>query len=143
MGTGFWEAGERSAIIGGGLGIPPLLELSKRIPGEAEVFLGYADAPFMDGDFRGHGRKVHVASQTGNGGFCGTVLELVEDIAPLADRVYACGPRQMLQAVAEWAERQGIPAQVCLLGILRQLIPARSASASWGQTAVQPGIFDC
>ena len=64
----------------------------------------------MDGDFRGHGRMVHVASQTGNGGFCGTVLELVKDIAPLADRVYACGPRQMLQAVAEWAERQGIPA---------------------------------
>ncbi len=68
----------------------------------------------MDGDFRGHGRMVHVASQTGNGGFCGTVLELVKDIAPLADRVYACGPRQMLQAVAEWAERQGIPAQVSM-----------------------------
>ena len=67
----------------------------------------------------------------------------MKDIAPLADRIYACGPRQMLQAVAEWAERQGIPAQVCLLGILRQLIQARSASASWGQTAVQPGIFDC
>ncbi len=116
LGDGFTlpEAGERSVIIGGGLGIPPLLELSKRIPGEAEVFLGYADAPFMDGDFRGHGRKVHVASQTGNGGFRGTVLELVETIAPLADRVYACGPRQMLQAVAEWAERQGIPAQVSM-----------------------------
>ena len=73
LGNGFTlpEAGERSVIIGGGLGIPPLLELSKRIPGEAEVFLGYADAPFMDGDFRGHGRKVHVASQTGNVYACG------------------------------------------------------------------------
>ena len=55
-----------------------------------------------------------MASQTGNGGFRGTVLELVETIAPFADRVYACGPRQMLQAVAEWAERQGIPVQVSM-----------------------------
>ncbi len=42
------------------------------------------------------------------------MLELVEAIALLADRVSACGPRQMLQAVAEWAERQGIPAQVSM-----------------------------
>ena len=37
----------------------------------------------------------------------------MKDIAPLADRVYACGPRQMLQAVAEWAERQDLEIKLC------------------------------
>lgn len=114
LGNGFTlpEEKDRSVIIGGGLGIPPLLELSKRIPGDTEIFLGYADAPFMAEDFQGTGRKVHIASQTGNGGLRGTVLELLEGIGPRADRAYACGPRQMLQAVSEWAEERGIPVQV-------------------------------
>ena len=116
LGNGFTlpEEKDKSVIIGGGLGIPPLLELSKRLPRDTEIFLGYANAPFMAEDFQGTGRKVHIASQTGNGGLRGTVLELLEGIRPKADRVYACGPRQMLQAVSEWAEAQGIPVQVSM-----------------------------
>ena len=53
-------------------------------------------------------------ARPGTAASAGRALELVEDIAPLVDRIYACGPRQMLQAVAEWAERQGIPAQVSM-----------------------------
>lgn len=56
----------------------------------------------MAEDFQRLGLEAHIASQTGKYGFHGTVLDLLESIAPSAGGMFACGPRQMLQSVSRW-----------------------------------------
>lgn len=116
LGNGFTfpAAGTKNIIVGGGLGIPPLLELAKRLHGNTTVLLGYQDVPFMAEDFQRLGLEVHIASQTGKYGFHGTVLDLLEIIAPSAGEMFACGSHQMLQSVSRWAKGYNIPIQVSL-----------------------------
>lgn len=116
LGNGFTllDAGTQNVIVGGGLGIPPLLELAKRLHGNTVVLLGYQDVPFMAEDFQRLGLDVHIASQSANYGFHGTVLDLLENIALPAGQMFACGPRQMLQSVSMWAKGYNVPIQVSL-----------------------------
>lgn len=104
----------KSIIVGGGLGIPPLLELSKRLCRNTEVLLGYQDTPFMAEEFRRLGLNVHIASQSGNYGLHGTVWDLLAEIKPSAELLFACGPRPMLKSVSEWAKAHSIPIQVSM-----------------------------
>lgn len=116
LGNGFTLSckAAKSIVVGGGLGIPPLLELAKQLGGNTEVLLGYQDIPFMAEDFRRLGLNVHIASQSGNYGLHGTVRELLERIIPSAEQVFACGPKKMLKSVSEWAKEHGIPVQVSM-----------------------------
>lgn len=116
LGNGFTlpDVTAKSILIGGGLGIPPLLELSKRLHGNIEVFLGYQDVPFMIERFQQLNLDVHVATQSGKYGFHGNVLDMLKKNAPSANYIFACGPRPMLQAVSEWAKDQRIPIQVSM-----------------------------
>ena len=84
LGNGFTlpDQATKSIVVGGGLGIPPLLELSKRLGGNTEVLLGYQDIPFMAEDFHRLGINVHIASQSGNYGLHGTVCDLLEKFNP-------------------------------------------------------------
>ena len=47
-------------IVGGGLGIPPLLELAKRLHGNTVALLGYREDPFMEEEFQRLGLEVHI-----------------------------------------------------------------------------------
>lgn len=116
LGNGFTlpDQATKSIVVGGGLGIPPLLELSKRLGGNTEVLLGYQDIPFMAEDFHRLGINVHIASQSGNYGLHGTVCDLLEKFNPSAGQVFACGPRQMLKSVSAWAKEHSIPIQVSM-----------------------------
>ena len=116
LGNGFAlpDKTEKSIVVGGGLGIPPLLELSKKLGGNTEIFLGYQDIQFMTEDFQRLGLDVHIASQSGNYGSHGTVLDLLKKIAPSAGMIFACGPRPMLRSVSEWAKELSIPIQVSM-----------------------------
>lgn len=89
LGNGFTlpDQATKSIVVGGGLGIPPLLELSKRLGGNTEVLLGYQDIPFMAEDFHRLGINVHIASQSGNYGLHGTVCDLLEKFNPSAGQV--------------------------------------------------------
>ena len=101
-------------VIGGGLGIPPLLELVQQLKGSTEIFLGFSDLPFLVEEFRISDGKIHIATQTGNKGYRGNVIELLENISPAGNMIFACGPRPMLQAASVWAERNHIPIQVLM-----------------------------
>ncbi len=116
LGNGFTlpDTKIQSIVVGGGLGIPPLLELSKRLHGNTEILLGYSDVPFMATDFQKLGLNVHVASQSGNYGFQGTVLDLLEKMTLSVGQIFACGPQRMLKSVSAWAKDHNIPIQVSL-----------------------------
>lgn len=116
LGNGFTLSGNNKSnlVIGGGLGIPPLLELSRRLNEKTEILLGYSDEPFMVEDFQRLGLNVNISTQSGSYGFHGNVLELLEGINPSADQIFACGPRSMLMSVSAWAKKHSIPIQVSM-----------------------------
>jgi len=109
------------AIVGGGIGTPPLLFLAKKLAEagiSADVFLGFRDAPILVERFREVveplGGKVRVASESGSHGIRGYVTELFTINAQTENytKVFACGPAPMLRALAEISRAESIPCQV-------------------------------
>lgn len=102
------EAQKRIAVIGGGIGTPPLLELVRQIKGgnpacEIYAFLGFRTEPVLAEDFEKYGAVVHVSTDDGSAGFHGNVVENMDNFSFDYDVMYACGPNIMLESAADWA----------------------------------------
>lgn len=104
----------KSILVGGGMGIPPLLELARRIQGTKEIYLGYSTTPFLVEEFQALDANVHISTDNGCVGHCGTVIDNMNQRQASGDRIYSCGPRPMLKALSAWAKEKEIPAQVSL-----------------------------
>lgn len=113
LGSGFTPEGSKALIVGGGIGIPPLLELAKRLDCEKSIVLGYRDRTFLDKDFERYGR-VYISTEDGSRGTRGNVIDAIKSNNLEADIIYACGPGPMLRGVKEYAEANGIKAQLSL-----------------------------
>ena len=101
-------------LIGGGIGVPPMLELAKTLQGNIHIFIGAKSTPILVEEFQKIGATVTVATDDGSCGIHGTVLDAIQKEQPIADMVYACGPKVMLKAVSEWAEQAKMPIQVSM-----------------------------
>ena len=116
LGTGFpLEAaeGKKALIIGGGIGIFPLLELAKGLKGRKEIVLGYRDHVFMKEAFEAWG-PVSVATEDGSQGTKGNVLDAVREKGIEADVIYACGPAPMLKGIQAFAAERNLEAWISL-----------------------------
>ena len=124
LGTGFTipeEPGNR-VLIGGGVGIAPLLFLGKVLlekKHRVKALLGMqsAETAAIVQDFERAGIPVAVATNDGSLGACGHVTCLVDEDSLEWNtdcRIYACGPRPMLQAVQEWARSCGVETELSL-----------------------------
>lgn len=118
LGNGYEKKGEKPLLIGGGIGIPPMLELMKQFSGNATVVLGYRDSHlFLKDDFEKYG-QVMIATDDGSVGTKGTVIDAIreqkvlETIAP--DVIYSCGPTPMLRGVKAFGIEHNIPAYLSL-----------------------------
>lgn len=100
-------------VIGGGIGIPPMLLLSKTLNCRKIIVLGYRDYMFMHDDFSEYGDVV-IASENGMCGIKGNVIDAVNASSIKADVIYSCGPVPMLKGVKAYAESQNIPAYISL-----------------------------
>ncbi len=107
LGNGFPKQSKSAFLIGGGIGIPPMLELAKELDCEKQIVLGFRDELFLMDEFRGVG-KVYVATEDGSAGTKGNVLDAIRENELRADVIYACGPTPMLRALKEYAAEQGI-----------------------------------
>lgn len=111
LGNGFsieaGAAGKRAFIIGGGIGIPPMLELSKHLACEKQIILGYRDSIFLKEEFSPYG-ATYVATEDGSEGTKGNVLDAVKVHGLSADVIFACGPTPMLKAIKAYAKENGI-----------------------------------
>ena len=107
LGNGFPRQEKKAFLIGGGIGIPPMLELAKHLTGERQMILGYRDEVFLDGEFAPYG-DVYVATEDGSAGTRGNVLDAIRANRLQAEVIYACGPTPMLRAVKAYAAEQGI-----------------------------------
>lgn len=103
LGNGFPLKNKKAFLIGGGIGIPPMLELAKQLDCEKQIVLGYRNSEmFLLDQFKKEGR-VYVATEDGSYGSRGNVLDAIRENGLDADIIYACGPTPMLRALKEYA----------------------------------------
>ena len=113
LGKGFTLEGKKALIIGGGIGIPPLLELAKQLTCEKDIVLGYRDATFLNKEFEKYG-KVYISTEDGSVGRKGNVIDVIKENDLTADIIFSCGPTPMLRGVKEFALANKIKAQLSL-----------------------------
>lgn len=113
IGNGFPLLDKKAIMIGGGIGIPPLLELAKEYKGEKEIILGFKEERFMEKEFLPYG-SVEIATENGSAGMKGNVLDILEKGEHRGEVILACGPLPMLKGVAEFAKKREISAYVSL-----------------------------
>ena len=113
LGNGFTPEGKKAILIGGGIGIPPMLELAKELDCEKSIVLGFRDDEFLSEEFEPYG-KVYKSSDAGNIGVKGTVMDAIKEYGISGDIIYACGPVPMLRAISDYALSNGIKAQISM-----------------------------
>ncbi len=128
LGNGFnlkVAKGKKVLLIGGGIGIPPLVELSRELAIissksligndiEISTVLGYRDSDtYLRSDLEAYSR-VYVATADGSVGAPGTVLDAIEAFDLKPDMIYAVGPLPMLHNIKKLALDMDIPAYVSL-----------------------------
>ena len=102
-------AGDRPVLLGGGVGVPPLYHLAKRLLAlgkEVTVVLGFnaASEIFYEKEFQALGCKTFVTTVDGSYGKKGFVTDaLPEDYTYF----YTCGPEPMLKAVYRTTNTSG------------------------------------
>lgn len=113
LGNGFTLKDKRAILIGGGIGIPPMVELAKELNCEKNIVLGFRDETFLLEDLEPRG-EVYVASEDGKTGVKGNVIDAIKEYNIKADIIYACGPTPMLRAIKEYAFEHNMEAQLSL-----------------------------
>ena len=114
LGNGFPLEGEHPIVIGGGIGVPPMLELAKSLSAKATIVLGYRDEQlFLKEQFEDYG-QVEIATDNGSVGVHGTVVDVLEQKQITGDVIYACGPKPMLAAVKRYAMEHDIKCYVSM-----------------------------
>lgn len=114
LGNGFPLEGEHPIVIGGGIGVPPMLELAKSLSAKSTIVLGYRDEQlFLKEQFEDYG-QVEIATDNGSVGVHGTVVDVLEQKQITGDVIYACGPKPMLAAVKRYAMEHDIKCYVSM-----------------------------
>ncbi|MGN0494801.1 MAG: dihydroorotate dehydrogenase electron transfer subunit [Lachnospiraceae bacterium] len=113
LGNGFTLKDKTAILIGGGIGIPPMVELAKELNCEKNIVLGFRDETFLLEDLEPRG-EVYIASEDGKTGVKGNVLDAIKQYNIKADIIYACGPTPMLRAIKEYAFEHNMEAQLSL-----------------------------
>jgi dihydroorotate dehydrogenase electron transfer subunit len=117
LGNGFpLEAakGKKVFLMGGGIGVPPILELARELDCEKQIVVGYRDSELFLKDDLAQNGTVYVATEDGSIGTKGNVMDAIKENNLSADVIYACGPMPMLRAVKRYAEEKGIDAYISL-----------------------------
>lgn len=120
LGNGYDVEGERPLLIGGGIGIPPMLELAKQLSGDVTVVLGYRDSHlFLKDEFEKYARVI-IATDDGSVGTKGTVIDAIWEQGVIGegdlrvDVICSCGPTPMLKGVKDFGLEQHIPVYLSL-----------------------------
>lgn len=116
LGNGFpveeTKAGETAYLIGGGIGVPPLYELSKQLTANGVKcvhILGFQseDVVFYEEAFSALG-ETHIVTVDGTQGTEGFVTSVMDELGDDFATFYSCGPMPMLKAVQEaYAHKKG------------------------------------
>lgn len=107
LGNGFpvneTQTGGIALLVGGGIGVPPLLELSKQLKAQGVTVihvLGFqsVNVVFGESEFSKLG-ETHITTVDGSYGFKGYVTDVIQQYKWPFETMYACGPTPMLKAL--------------------------------------------
>ena len=103
-------AGKKPLLIGGGVGVPPMYMLAKKLIADGldvTVVLGFNTKSeiFYEEDFKKLGAKVIVATADGSYGIKGFVTDAIKDLE--YTYFYTCGPEPMLKALFNATKTEG------------------------------------
>lgn len=117
LGNGFTLEGTEAILIGGGIGIPPMLQTAKSLHAQGvkvQVVLGYRDSDlFLKSEFEPYG-SVIVSTEDGSVGTKGNVIDAIKANNVSGDVIMACGPMPMLRGIKSFAQENSIKAQISL-----------------------------
>lgn len=120
LGNSFTLKGERPLVIGGGIGIAPLVMLAdefkaKNINVAALLGARHKGEMFWP-DYFPEGTDVHITTDDGSLGTKGFVTAALPELLEQNkyDQIYTCGPELLMKAVANAAKEHNIPCQVSL-----------------------------
>jgi dihydroorotate dehydrogenase electron transfer subunit len=154
------------ALVAGGIGQTPFLahvrdllgtrgyggRLPRRMAQRVSLYYGVrtTDLAASVEDFRAAGATVHLASDDGSLGFRGFVTQLLATHEP-PQHLVGCGPEPMLRALAQLAERWGVPCHLsletpmaCGVGICFSCVTRIRTAEGWDyrRVCVDGPIFD-
>ena len=115
LGNGFdIQSGKRYCLIGGGIGVPPMLYTAKQCD-DPLMITGFRTKSLviLQEDLRAQGETL-LCTDDGSAGQKGFVTDLLRARIGEVDEVCACGPTPMLKAVAAVCKEYGKPCQVSL-----------------------------
>lgn len=112
-------ADEDIVLIGGGIGIFPLMILAKKLPKKPIVMLGFRDkdTEVLTDEFAEVASEVFVASDDGSVGRKGFVTDLLENQIKTGNKIakiYTCGPVAMMKTVASLATENDIECSISM-----------------------------
>ena len=95
-------SGDRPVLVGGGVGVPPMFNLCKKLIAEGkhpQVVLGFNTGAeiFLAEEFKELGAEVHIATADGNVGTKGFVTDVIKNLS--YTYFYSCGPMPMFKAM--------------------------------------------
>ena len=103
-------SGDTPLLIGGGVGVPPMYMLCKKLVAEGKkvtVVLGFnsKDDVFYEDEFRALGADVHIATADGTYGTKGFVTDVIKNLQYTF--FYTCGPEPMFRAMHKMMKTPG------------------------------------
>lgn len=111
LGNGYAIRPQKALIVGGGIGVPPMLELAKSLKEQYPdtdftSVLGYRDSQtFLLDEFQEVGKAV-AATEDGSVGTKGNVIDAIRAEKLEAEVIYACGPLPMLRGIKQYAQEK-------------------------------------
>ncbi len=113
LGNGFdtKKSGDAPVLIGGGVGVPPMYNLCKKLKEEGKnpsVILGFnkKEEVFYKDEFEVLGVKTYLATADGSLGTKGFVTDVLKNLDGYT-YIYTCGPEPMLKALYDIAKTSG------------------------------------
>ena len=117
LGNGFplEEAkGKRVLMVGGGIGVPPMLQTAKEAEAEAVIVSGYRNSDLFLKEELENAGSLYIATEDGSVGTKGNVLDAIRENDIQADVMFACGPTPMLRALKQYAEEKNMPCWISM-----------------------------
>ena len=111
LGNGFpYEKaeGKKVFLMGGGIGVPPILELAKQMQcEEKQIVVGYRDAhTFLKDEFEQNG-PLYISTEDGSVGTKGNVMDAIREQNLDADMIFACGTDTNAAGDQDLCRREG------------------------------------
>ncbi|WIF95704.1 dihydroorotate dehydrogenase electron transfer subunit [Caminicella sporogenes] len=111
--------GKNIVIIGGGIGVAPLLELTKQLSDmhvNIDVMLGFKKEAFIVDEFKKYTGSVSITLENGSEVNKGYVTNLLKERikSKKYDYIFTCGPKPMLKEVKRIGEEENIKTQLLM-----------------------------